>query len=420
MASDWGKKETPAPVGRKRSRKDFRGTTKDTSEISLSATLNSPPEPSVTAPLIAPGYGEWLSEIKQRIRVAQIKAGLAVNRELVLLYWDIGRSIAAQQVSQGWGARVIDRLADDLRQAFPDLRGFSPRNLKYMRAFATAWPERVIVQQAAAQIPWFHNCLLLDKVAGTAAREWYIRQTIAHGWSRNVLALQIESRLHERQGRAVTNFAVTLPAPQSDLAQQVLKDPYLFDFLTLDTRARERELELGLLDHIQKFLGELGVGFALGGRQYRLEVYGEEFFLALLFYHLRRGVFVVVDLKMEAFQPEFAGKMNFYLSAVDDQLRHRDDQPTIGLLLCREKKRLIVEYALRDVKKPIGVAEWRTRLVESLPKKLQSSLPTIAQIEAELAGGLRLPVRCTQTGLPVPPKKKPAENPKPKESGNAA
>ena len=379
--------------------------------------MNPTPEQSVPAPLIVPGYGEWLSEIKQRIRVAQVKAGLSVNRELVLLYWDIGHSIAAQQASQGWGARVIDRLAEDLRQTFPELRGFSPRNLKYMRAFAEAWPERAMVQQLVAQIPWGHNVRILDYLPDRPAREWYIRQTIAHGWSRNVLVLQIESRLHERQGRAASNFAATLPAPQSDLAQQTLKDPYLFDFLTLDASARERELELGLLDHIQKFLGELGVGFAFVGRQYRLEVSGEESFLDLLFYHLRLRCFVVVDLKMEAFKPEFAGKMNFYLSAVDDQLRHRDDQPTIGLLLCQEKNRLIVEYALRDVKKPIGVAEWRTRLVESLPKKLQSSLPTIDQIEAELAGGLR---------PPAPPKKKPAANPppaanpKPKESGNAA
>jgi len=339
----------------------------------------------VPQPFKAPRYGEWLSEIKQRIRAAQVKAALAVNRELVLLYWDIGRSIVAQQTSEGWGARVIDRLAEDLRQSFSGLRGFSPRNLKYMRAFADAWPERTIVQQAAAQIPWFHNCLLLDKVADARTREWYVHQTIANGWSRTVLALQIESRLHQRQGRAVTNFAATLPPAQSDLAQQTLKDPYLFDFLTLESAARERELELGLLDHIQKFLVELGVGFAFVGRQYRLEVSGEEFSLDLLFYHMRLRCLVVVDLKMEAFKPEFAGKMNFYLSAVDDQLRHCDDQPSIGLLLCKEKNRLVVDYALRDVKKPIGVAEWTTRLVESLPKKLQSSLPTIAQIEAELA-----------------------------------
>jgi predicted nuclease of restriction endonuclease-like (RecB) superfamily len=225
----------------------------------------------------------------------------------------------------------------------------------------------------------------MQKVKEVDARLWYARAALEHGWSRAVLTHQIETQLHRREGKAITNFAAALPAPQSDLAHQTLKDPYIFDFLTLDAAARERELELGLLDHIQKFLIELGVGFAFVGRQYRLKVSGEEFALDLLFYHLGLRCFVVVDLKMEVFKPEFAGKMNFYLSAVDDQLRRADDQPTIGLLLCNEKNRLIVEYALRDIKKPIGVAEWRTRLVESLPKKLQSSLPTVAQIEAELA-----------------------------------
>ena len=236
-----------------------------------------------------------------------------------------------------------------------------------------------------ASLPWGHNIVLLQKLKELNTRLWYASAALEYGWSRSVLLIQIESRLHKRQGRAITNFTATLPAPQSDLAHQTLKDPYIFDLLAMDADARERDLELGLLNHIQKFLVELGVGFALVGRQYRLEVSGEEFFLDLLFYHLQLRRFVVVDLKMEAFKPEFASKMNFYLSAVDDQLRHRDDQPSIGLLLCKERNRLIVEYALRDVKKPIGVAEWRTRLVESLPKKLQTSLPTVKQIEAELA-----------------------------------
>jgi len=330
-------------------------------------------------------YAGLLEQIKQRVRVAQIRATLASNRELIQLYWDIGHDILKQQKTKGWGAQVIERLASDLRSAFPNIHGFSPRNLKYMRAFAGAWPERSIVQQLVAQIPWGHNVRILDRVPERPTREWYIRQTVANGWSRSVLELQIESRLHQRQGKAVTNFKATLPGPQSDLAEQVLKDPYIFDFLTLDAAARERELEQGLLDHIQKFLVELGVGFAFVGRQFRLEVSSEEFSLDLLFYHLRLRCFIVVDLKMQAFKPEFAGKMNFYLSAVDDQLRHPDDQPTIGLLLCKENDRLIVEYALRDVKKPIGVAEWQTKLVESLPKALKGSLPTVEEIEAELA-----------------------------------
>ena len=245
------------------------------------------------------------------------------------------------------------------------------------------------VIELVASLPWGHNIVLMQKVKAVDARLWYARAALEHGWSRAVLTHQIETQLHRREGKAITNFTAALPAPQSDLAHQTLKDPYIFDFLAMDVGARERDLELGLLNHIQKFLVELGVGFAFVGRQYLLEVSGEKFFLDLLFYHLRLRCFVVVDLKMEAFKPEFAGKMNFYLSAVDDRLRHNDDQPSIGLLLCKERDRLIVEYALRDVKKPIGVAEWRTRLVESLPKKLQSSLPTVKQIEAELAEQLQ-------------------------------
>jgi predicted nuclease of restriction endonuclease-like (RecB) superfamily len=358
------------------------------------------------------GYAALLAEVKQRVRAAQVKAALSANRELILLYWHIGRVVVAAQNDKGYGKKVVEMLSADLRREFPAMQGFTANNVWRMRAFYSAYaetprklaqpvqesgPEKLArpVQELdkdgppaeVAGLPWGHNILLLQKLDRAADRLWYARATMEHGWSRNVLALQIESRLHERQGRALTNFAATLPAPQSDLAAQTLKDPYVFDFLTLDATARERELELGLLDHIQKFLVELGVGFSFVGRQYRLEVAGEEYLLDLLFYHLRLRCFVVVDLKMETFKPEFAGKMNFYLSAVDDQLRHRDDQPSIGLLLCRGKNRIVVEYALRDVKKPIGVSEWRTRLVESLPKKLQPSLPTIAQIEEELGRG---------------------------------
>jgi predicted nuclease of restriction endonuclease-like (RecB) superfamily len=343
-----------------------------------------------------------LAEVKQRVRIAQTKAALSANRELILLYWDIGRSVVSAQKDKGYGKKVVEMLSADLHREFPMMKGFSANNVWRMRAFYSAYaemPQKLAqpVQEFAAQgppvemaaLPWGHNILLLQKLDRTPDRLWYARAALEHGWSRPVLGLQIESRLIERQGRAVTNFAATLPAPQSDLAEQTLKDPYLFDFLTLDVAARERELELGLLDHIQKFLVELGVGFTFAGRQYRLEVSGEEFFLDLLFYHLRLRCFVVVDLKMGAFKPEFAGKMNFYLSAVDEQLKQSGDQPSIGLLLCREKNRIVVEYALRDIKKPIGVAEWRTRLVESLPKKLQPSLPSIAQLEAELACDVR-------------------------------
>lgn len=329
------------------------------------------------------GYDEFLLDLKARIQSAQVRAAVAVNRELVTLYWNIGREILQRQTAKGWGAKIIDRLAKDLRAAFPEMKGFSPRNIKYMRAFAAAYTDEQFVQQFAAQIPWFHHCVLLDKVKSPAEREWYIRQTLQSGWSRNVLVLQIESGLYGRKGKAVTNFDRTLPLPQSDLAQQLLKDPYNFDFLTLDSEARERDLERGLLAHIRQFLLELGVGFAFVGSQYHLEVAGEDFYIDLLFYHLRLRCFVVIDLKMRKFSPADAGQMNFYLSAVDDLLRHKDDQPSVGLILCREDNRIVAEYALRDMSKPIGVSAFK--ITESLPESLQSSLPTIEELESELS-----------------------------------
>lgn len=326
-------------------------------------------------------YQTLLADLKQRIRTAQVRAALAVNRELVLLYWGIGKEILARQDQEGWGAKVIDRLAKDLRAEFPGQQGLSPRNLKYMRALAEAWPEEAIVQQVAAQIPWFHNCILLDKVKEPGERLWYVQQTIQNGWSRNILVMQIETNLYRRQGKAVTNFQTTLPSPQSDLAQQLIKDPYNFDFLTLGQEAKERDLERALLAHVQQFLLELGVGFALVGSQVPIEVGGEEFRIDLLFYHLKLRAYVVVDLKMTPFKPEYAGKMNFYLSAVDDLLRHPDDKPSIGLILCKSKNRFVAEYAVRDIAKPLGVAEFR--YLEQLPEQLKGTLPTIEEIEAE-------------------------------------
>ena len=283
---------------------------------------------------------------------------------------------------------MIDRLAADLRRAFPEMSGFSPRNLKYMRAFAEAWPDGQFVQQVVAQIPWGHNVRILDHVKGPAEREWYIRQTIQNRWSRNVLVHQIESGLYRRQGKALTNFSRTLPAPQSELAQQLVKDPYNFEFLTLAEQARERELERALIDHLRDFLLELGVSFSFVGSQYRLEVGGQEFRLDLLFYHLRLRAFVVIEVKVTDFQPEFSGKMNFYLSTVDDLLRHPDDQPSIGMILCKSKNKVVAEYALRDIRKPVGIAEYR--LTAALPKGLQGSLPTIEQLESELMQGQKL------------------------------
>lgn len=259
--------------------------------------------------LVPSGYEALLDDLKERIRRAQIRAALAVNRELVLLYWQIGRDILQRQEQEGWGAKVIDRLARDLRAAFPEMKGFSPRNLKYMRAFAAAYRDQSIVQQSAAQMPWFHTCLLLDKVKDPAEREWYMRGVIQFGWSRDVLAHQIDSDLYHRQGQAVTNFDATLPPTQSDLARQLLKDPYNFDFLTLDADAHERDLERGLLQHLRDFLLELGVGFAFLGSQYHLEISGKDFYLDLLFYHVRLRCYVVIDLKIGDFEPEYAGKL---------------------------------------------------------------------------------------------------------------
>lgn len=264
------------------------------------------------------------------------------------------------------------------------MQGLSPRNLKYMKAFAEAWPDEAIVQQLVAQLPWGHNVRILDQVKSPAERQWYIEQTIANGWSRNILVLQIQSGLYQRQGRATTNFTKTLPEPQSDLARQILKDPYNFDFLMLSTQAKERDVERALLDHIRQFLLELGAGFAFVGSQYPLTVGGQDFRLDLLFYHLRLRAFIVIELKVGPFQPEHAGKMNFYLSAVDDLLKHPGDQPSIGLILCRSRERIIVEYALRDTAKPMGIAEFR--LLETLPEDLQGSLPSIEELEAELSG----------------------------------
>jgi predicted nuclease of restriction endonuclease-like (RecB) superfamily len=327
-------------------------------------------------------YELFLKDLKQRIQAAQLRASLSVNRELVLLYWSIGKGILERQQHQGWGTKVIDRLATDLRKAFPEINGFSPRNLKYMRAFAEAWADEGIVQQLVAQIPWGHIVRILDYVKVPAEREWYIRQTIENGWSRNVLVHHIETSLYRRQGKALTNFTRTLPAPQSELAQQIVKDPYNFDFLTLGQKAKERELERGLIEHLRNFLLELGVGFAFVGSQYPLDVGGEQFRIDLLFYHLRLRCYVVIELKMEDFQPEFSGKMNFYLSAIDDLLRHSTDQASIGIILCKSKNQTVAEYALRDLHKPVGVSQYT--LTESLPKQFQGSLPSAEELQTEL------------------------------------
>jgi predicted nuclease of restriction endonuclease-like (RecB) superfamily len=361
-------------------------------------------------------YGELLAQIKNRIRQAQVKAAFLVNARMIQLYWDIGRIIHERQQHEGWGAKIIPMLSRDISNDLPDAKGFSERNLKRMIGFYREYPvlaakvpqavaqlpkqeenEKVPqavaksgntktqsnLQQLVAQIPWGHNILLMEKIKDIPTRFWYMQQTIENGWSRNVLSLMIKSKEYERQGKAVTNFEKHLPSPQSDLAKQTLKDPYIFDFLTLSKPFQERELETGLIRHLEKFLLELGRGFAFVGRQYHLEISDKDFYIDLLFYHLKLRCFVVIDLKKGDFKPEYAGKMNFYCNVVDDQLRHKDDQPTIGLILCQTRDRILAEYTLRDINKPIGISEYE--LTRVLPEKLKSSLPTIEEIEAELS-----------------------------------
>lgn len=339
-------------------------------------------KPTTPPSALPEGYADWLQHLKQDIAHARQRAVLAVNAELVQFYGRIGQEILARQEAQGWGAKVIDRLARDLKDAFPDMRGWSASNLKYMRFFAQHCPQGQIGQQPADQLPWFHIVTLLTKLDDATEREWYAVQAVQQGWSRTTLELNIKNRLRQRQGAAVTNFESRLPTPDSGLAQETLKDPYLFDFLGLGDDAHEREIEEGLIRHITRFLLELGAGFAFVGRQFRLEVAGDEFFIDLLFYHTRLKCYVVVELKATAFKPEHAGQLNFYLSAVDAQIKAEDDKPTIGLLLCKQQNRLVAEYALSGIEKPIGVAEYQ--LLRDLPENLGKVLPSIAEIEAEL------------------------------------
>lgn len=340
----------------------------------------------------ATSYVKLLDSLKSRIQISRVKAALSVNRELTSLYWMIGHQIVDTQNREGWGTSMIEQLARDLQSAFPKTRGLSPRNIWRMRAFYLAYPVSGMnlpqpvadlasnfLPQAVAEIPWGHNAVVVEKVKETQIRLWYAQQTIEHGWSRAVLVHQIESSLYERQGKAVTNFDQALPTPQSELARELIKDPYNLDFVGFSDPISERELERSLLDHLKDFLLELGKGFAFVGSQYHIEVGEQDYYLDLLFYNYILRAFVVIDLKVEAFQPEFAGKMNFYLNAVDEFLRHPDDQPPIGLILCKERNRVTVEFSLRGMTQPMGVSEYRL-----LPKNVRDALPTPEQLEAEL------------------------------------
>ena len=338
-----------------------------------------------TAASLPESYATTLQEIKTHLRNARVRAVLAANPIVIEAYWHTGKIILARQQEAAWGAKVIDRLAADLQEAFPDTDGLSSRNLLAMKVFAREFPDGPIAQQPVAQLPWGHVLQIMQRIKDPAARDFYIRESLAHGWSRSIMEIQIQNQLHLRAGKALNNFAITMPPADSDMATQLFKDPYLFDFLGTADPRREAEVEQSLVDHIQKFLLELGTGFAFVGRQVRLEVGDEDYSLDLLFYHLKLRRYVVIELKARAFTPGDVGQLNLYLSAVDDLLRHPDDQPTIGLLLCRKKNRLVAEYALRGLDQSIAVAAWQTQLTESLPEALRSSLPTIDEIEAELA-----------------------------------
>ncbi|MBS0272638.1 MAG: DUF1016 family protein [Proteobacteria bacterium] len=329
-------------------------------------------------------YPILLENVKEKIRIAQLRASLAVNSELVSLYWEIGHMLSAKMEQEGWGAKVIDRLAQDLGKDFPGVSGFSPRNLRYMRKFAQTYTDSAILQAVLAKIPWWHNILLLEKLDNLEERIWYAQQTIVNGWSGRALDDVIKSKLYFRQSKAINNFHERLPSPQSKLAHDILKSPYNFGFLSLTDDYIEQELEIGLVNNIEKLILELGQGFAFIGRQYHLEIAGDDYYLDMLFYHIKLRAFCIVELKSTDFKPEYAGKMNFYLAAVDDQLKHSTDNPSIGMIICRTKNDLKVEYALKRVLMPMSVSEYEVKIQDSLPKELQGTLPTAKQIEAKL------------------------------------
>jgi predicted nuclease of restriction endonuclease-like (RecB) superfamily len=353
--------------------------------------------PQTTAPLTLPeSYPSLLENIKTRIQESQVKAAMAVNQELIKLHWWIGSEIVKRQESEGWKAQVIERLCKDIQASFPGLKGFSRSNVFYMRMFYTSYAR---IQQAAGflevppefclNIPWWHNVILIEKVKNLDEREWYARRAVENGCSRAVLEMWIETGLYHRQGKAPNNFQKSLPSPHSDLAEQIIKDPYCFDFLTLIDEAREKEIEDGLMAHLQKFLLELGNGFAFVGRQIPLRVGNEDFYLDLLFYHIKLRCYFLIELKAVKFKPDFAGQINFYLAAIDEKMRQPGDNPTIGLILCKGKDNLIVEYALRNNSSPISVANFETQLAKALPDNLKGTLPTVEEIEAELGRSLQ-------------------------------
>jgi len=344
-------------------------------------------------------YKNWLCQIKNKFRKTQLKATITVNSEMLLFYWNLGSDIVHKQKNAPRGNGLLQQLSNDLKTEFPDVKGFSLRNLKYIKQWYSFYnQENTIGQQAVAQlrnennpefldlitrIPWGHNIAIITKCNNTEEAFYYANAVLQYNWSRDVLKHQIESGLYQREGKAITNFKAALPAPQSDLAQQTLKDPYLFDFLAMRKDYNERELEQQLIAHITQFLLELGAGFAYLGKQVPLQVGEREFFIDLLFYHTQLHCYIVIELKTTEFEPEHAGKLNFYIKAVDEKLRKKGDEPTIGIIICKSKDRLVAEYALSDINKPIGVSEYK--LTQSLPDNLKPSLPSIEEIEAEFS-----------------------------------
>lgn len=330
-------------------------------------------------------YKEWILEIKNKIRSTQIKTAIAVNTALINFYWELGQMISEKEKS--WGNKVLETLSKDLQSEFPEMKGFSLTNLKYCKLFYNYFSIRPQVEDefqknVIFQLPWGHIKLIINKIKDTSEAQFYINETIENNWSRDVLALQIKTDLFKRQGKSITNFKNTLPEPFSELAQQTLKDPYIFDFMTMSKPYYEKDIEKQLVSHVTKFLLELGKGFAFVGQQYHLEIAENDYYIDLLFYHIKLKCYVVIELKNTKFTPEYAGKLNFYLSAVDSLVKTEEDKPTIGILLCRDKNNIEAEFALRDINKPMGVSEFQ--FTEILPDELKSSLPTIQEIEAEL------------------------------------
>ena len=345
-------------------------------------------------------YISFVRNLKKRIQSAQIKAAVSVNTELILLYWDMGNRIVEMQKNSAWGDGFLQQLSEDMQKEFPDMKGLSFRNLKYIRQWYLFWADSLIGQQLVAQletpvicqqlvgklsqIPWGHHLVILSKAETHKEALFYVQKTIENNWSRAVLTHQIESQLYRREGKAITNFKKRLPKPQSDLAQQIIKDPYSFDFIAMRAKYDERELEDALISQMTKFLLELGAGFSFIGKQYKITVSEEDFYIDLLFYHTRLHCYVVVELKTGKFKPEFTGKLNFYVSVIDDILKTKQDNPTIGMIVCKSKNKTLVEYSLKDINKPIGVSNYE--LTKILPDTLKSSLPSIEDIEAELEG----------------------------------